>query len=150
MRLQRNGSKVRRSAQQVVATAVTCDARTVNGRRARECTTLLVEARQRIVFTQKGYDRTALIPIVAPLGHESGGHASQITRDAKTPVGQRIHVQLGRCFFGVTQFSQRPDFVGQRRHARRLAVKKFLQLTHDRSCSLRLHADLVQQRLVAL
>jgi hypothetical protein len=64
---------------------------------------------------------------LASLGHESGRDAAQRGLDAKAGCGQRLGVQPHRLAFGVAQLGQRPDAVGQRGEARRLALEERVQ-----------------------
>src|SRR5258705_13802897 len=75
---------------------------------------LLAEARQRIIFAEKGDDGTAF----APFAHQRGRNVCDLLGDTET-----LMVQLGQMFgrrarLGVAHLGHRPDPVGQRDEAR--------------------------------
>src|SRR5256885_3429149 len=75
---------------------------------------LLTEARQRVIFAEKGDDGSAF----APFAHQRSGNISNLLGDAETLMAQFGQMFGGRARLGVADLGHRPDPVGQGCEAR--------------------------------
>ncbi len=105
--LHRGRGEQRRGTEQIVAATMAVAAgldRTVLGDAG-----LLAEARQRVIFTHEGNDRTAL----TPLAHHRGRDARDVLGDAETLVAQLGEMLGGGPRLGVAHLGHAPDPVAE-------------------------------------